>query len=208
MSEKETKLVTIEAAEQGLELRDFDQMQRFARMAALLSTKSATGPKDTDVADVLMRVQAGAELGLTPVRALHAVYVVDGKVAIMSNPAKAIIDNRLVLAEPMDIQFDGEGDERRCVVRSRRKGWTDWKSNEFSMADAKVAGLSVKDNWKKYPDRMLRARALGQHCADWYGDILLGLPLVEEVTDYGREAPRRIEEEGPGDDPLMEVENV
>ena len=48
--------------------------------------------------------------------------------------------------------------------------------SEFTMADAKAAGLATGDNWRKFPRNMLFARAISNG-AKWYCPDLSGGPL-------------------------------
>jgi hypothetical protein len=54
----------------------------------------------------------------------------------------------------------------------------------FSLEDARTAKLLGKDNWIKYPKRMLQMRARAFALRDVFPDVLQGLGCTEEVQDY------------------------
>lgn len=55
--------------------------------------------------------------------------------------------------------------------------------SEFTMSDAKTAGLLVKDNWNNYPARMCDARAFTAGAREIGSDILLGVMSISELAD-------------------------
>jgi hypothetical protein len=54
----------------------------------------------------------------------------------------------------------------------------------WDMTRAKAAGLGGKDNWKKYPRQMLRARAISDGVRGVYPAVLQGFYTPEEVQDF------------------------
>lgn len=55
---------------------------------------------------------------------------------------------------------------------------------EWDMDRAKAAGLGGKDNWKKYPRQMLRARVVSDAVRGVYPAVLQGFYTPEEVQDF------------------------
>ena len=60
---------------------------------------------------------------------------------------------------------------------------------DWDMTRAKAAGLGGKDNWKKYPRQMLRARAISDGVRGVYPAVLQGFYTPEEVQDFAPSAP-------------------
>lgn len=60
---------------------------------------------------------------------------------------------------------------------------------DWDMTRAKAAGLGSKDNWKKYPRQMLRARAISDGVRGVYPAVLQGFYTPEEVQDFAPSAP-------------------
>lgn len=181
----------------GLQLTKFDDMMGFAQtvIEAGLAPKGMNKP-----AQVVIAIQAGAELGFTPMRALGCMKVINGRAGPMTNAAKALVLSSDVLKENTSIdEWITVGDElAESIPKDRldeaaghcmsyRKGWPAPKTTTFSWQDAKMAGLTVKDTYKSYPERMLLARARGFHFDDNYPDVLMGMHLAEVLHDYPSE---------------------
>jgi len=60
---------------------------------------------------------------------------------------------------------------------------------DWDMNRAKAAGLGGKDNWKKYPRQMLRARVISDGVRGVYPAVLQGFYTPEEVQDFAPSAP-------------------
>ena len=59
---------------------------------------------------------------------------------------------------------------------------------DWDMNRAKAAGLGTKDNWKKYPRQMLRARVISDGVRGVYPAVLQGFYTPEEVQDFAPSA--------------------
>ena len=60
----------------------------------------------------------------------------------------------------------------------------------WTMAMAKAAGLSHKDNWKQYPRSMLKARVISEGVRTVYPAVLGGMYTPEEVQDFDVKPPK------------------
>lgn len=60
---------------------------------------------------------------------------------------------------------------------------------DWDMNRAKAAGLGTKDNWKKYPRQMLRARVISDGVRGVYPAVLQGFYTPEEVQDFAPSTP-------------------
>lgn len=133
-------------------------------------------------ADVLITVLHGLDLGLRPMQALNLVYVVKGRPSLSAEGMRALL------------QRDGhefetvESSDTKAVVRGRRKGTEKWHEASFTIEQAKKAKLAG-DNWEKYAEDMLFARATSRLCKRHFSDVTGGLPSVEELTDSAPAAP-------------------
>lgn len=58
---------------------------------------------------------------------------------------------------------------------------------DWDMERASAAGLGGKDNWKKYPRQMLRARVISEGVRAVYPAVLQGMYTPEEVRDFSSE---------------------
>jgi hypothetical protein len=173
----------IGVGDRGLALRSIEDMFRFAQYCV----KSGITPKGDTPEAVLVKVQAAAELGISPMRGLQSLYVVNGRIAMMEKLASALIiaSGVLTLDGQIVTWFTGKEyeDDYTCHVRSRRHGQALANETTFSVKDAKLARLWGKDLYSQYPKRMLSARAKQHHYQDYFGDVTMGLALADTVVD-------------------------
>jgi hypothetical protein len=131
-------------------------------------------------ADVLFVLSVGQALGLNAATALMNIYNVNGMPSLKA-------DLKLALAkqhpEYAGCEIDSKPD--KCTVTMYRNNGREKESITitFTLDDAKTANLTGKDNWKKYPARMLKARAVSYAVNDLFPDIVFGLMSKEEADD-------------------------
>jgi hypothetical protein len=132
--------------------------------------------------DILMTLQMGAEVGLSPMQSLQNIAVIRGKPTLWGDAMLALVKGH---PDFEDIQetIEIEGDDKVAVCRIKRKGQSEVISR-FSWKDAQLAGLPGKGVWKTYPRRMLQMRARGFALRDAFPDALKGIITREEANDY------------------------
>lgn len=187
----------------GIELRTFEDAYRFASAVA----KSGLAPKGMETAEkILIALQAGLELGFSPMRALSAVAVVNGRPSLMGEAALAKIRQSGVCKLGPIVETRGKGDDLAGFVRFQRDGMAEPVEVTFSVADAKRAGLWGKSGpWTQYPTTMLEWRAVARASKLYFSDVLLGLVIAEEAQDYPvtREVRAESVARAPVADPLL-----
>lgn len=126
----------------------------------------------------LAALLAGRELGLGPMTALNHVNIIEGRSSFSAQLQRAVA---MSAGHQIDVV---ETTPERCVVVARRAGSEHTVRIEWTMADAKRAGLDGKQNWRKNPRQMLQARATAEAARLVAPDATLGIPLtVEEAAD-------------------------
>jgi hypothetical protein len=206
--------VPIEINGHGLMLKTIDDMYRWAN--ALV--KSGIVPKGFETPEkVMVALQAGAELGLTPQRSLNSFYIVNGKPTLYGDTPKM-----LVLASGQCEKYrewtDGTGDAMAGHCLTRRKGYDQDNETTFTVAQAKRAGLWGKTGpWTQYPDRMLIMRARTYNLRDNFPDVLGGFNTTEEMNgptpEYEPTTPPRaerkpVENTAPAKDPRERIDGL
>jgi len=166
--------------QRGAEIRTLDDAFRIAKAVFM----SGFSPLKTVEANFIA-IQLGAEIGLPPMAAVQSIYAVNNRPGMMVANALAIVESSGALAD-IEEKIEGQGDARKAVCKITRKGRQPY-TVEYSMADARKAELTGKDNWKKFPDRMLKARALGYALQDRFKDKLMGIGIVEVMHDITSE---------------------
>ena len=167
----------------GVEIKTLEDLKRLGTYIM----ESGFAPKNDKLADVVMKIQAGMEIGFTPMRSLSVLTSINGRAGIMGDAARALVQSKGVLKPGTAIvcEVEGTGDARVGVCTTWRKGWPEPISTRFSVADAKLAKLWGKSGpWSEYTNRMLLYRPLGFHLRDHYADVLMGLTLAEELRDF------------------------
>lgn len=152
--------------------------------------------------DILVAIQMGGEVGLSPLQALQGIAVINGRATLYGDSMIA-----LVQAHPdcEDIQERIEGDTAICRVKRRGQ---EWYEKRFSVEDAKKANLWGKAGpWSSYPERMLQMRARGFALRDKFSDALRGLISFEEANDYASDK-KMVDVTPPVDNSPMTEEHI
>lgn len=169
---------------QPMELRSFDELERWAKRAAAsdMVPKDYKGKPD----NIILAVQMGSELGLRPMQSLQNIMTNNGRPSVWGDAMLALCKMHPAYISNTET-VSGEGDNRvaKCVTLRRGEKPVE---RTFSVADAKKAGLWGKNVWAQYPDRMLQMRARGFALRDAFPDKLKGLVSAEEAQDYQAES--------------------
>jgi hypothetical protein len=197
-----TQLATIETGARGLVLKDLDSMWRFATAVVKggMAPKSMTKPEQ-----VLIALQMGAELGLTPMMSLKTIAVVNGTPSVWGAGVPALCMNH-PLFESLKEEWSGQGETRKCTVTMRRKNNPEPTIRTFGYTDAKRAGLLSRDTYKNYPDRMYQCRARAWAANDCFPDAMMGLSVAEEVQDLAFSQTAGTSIESGDDAPLSSLD--
>ena len=169
----------------GVKLASLEDAYRFAN-AIVASGFAPRGMEKPEA--VLVAIQLGAEIGLSPMAALQNTAVINGRPAIYGDAALALVRGSGLLVSYKEEEIGEPGsDANGYRVTAVREG--DQTAVEtFTVGDAKRAKLWGKNGpWTDYPKRMLRFRARGYVLRDLFGDVLKGLRTVEEVRDIPAE---------------------
>lgn len=178
--------ISTQTQSRGLSLRTMDDAMAFGQMVA----DSDFAPKDFrgKAASCVLAIQAGAEIGLSPMQALQSIAVVNGRPSVYGDAALAVC-KASHLCEYVTEFVEGEGDQMIAFCQAKRRGYPKATVVQFSVADAKKAGLWGKGGpWSSYPKRMLQMRARGFAIRDAFPDVLKGLVTAEEAQDYEHNA--------------------
>ena len=159
-------------------------------------------------------ILTGIELGMGPMESIRAIHIIEGKPTMSAE---------LMLARA-----------RRAGVRTRWletsatvarlavmvPGDTEWQVMAWTWEDAQRAGVAGKDNWKRHPAAMLRARctsaAMRAFCPEYLGagvyesssGELTGGEPIEAVAVRVEAAPAALPAESSGDAVAREVEAI
>lgn len=173
--------------------KSLSEAMEFARMIS----SSSLCPKtfERKPGDVLIAMQMGAEVGLSPMQSIQNIAVINGRPCLWGDAALAVVQ-----ASPQYISHrewvDGNENDgtltAHCAIN--RKGQEEYIKS-FSQKDAEKAGLWSKAGvWKLYPSRMLQMRARAFAIRDKFADALRGINIKEEVEDHQNEKSNNLVE--------------
>lgn len=156
---------------------------------------------------VVAALLSGAERGLGPMESLRSINVIEGKPGLSAEAMRA-----LVLAAGHDIDFT-ESTATRCTITGRRRGSDHTTTFTWTIDRARRANLLGKDNWRHYPEDMLRARATTELCKAIFPDVTAGLAVIEVLEDEAatqatavrRQPPARRQVSAPPIAPAVET---
>lgn len=155
-------------SEQGLAVyQNFDTLQR----AALALHESGYFKDSINKAQAIVKVMAGAELGLPPFASMSGIHIVQSKPVLGANVIATLVKN-----DPRYNYKIVECTDKICTIEWFENGQSTGQSS-FTMSEAQTAGLTGKDNWKKYPSDMLFARAISRGARRHAPGIFGGSPI-------------------------------
>ena len=167
------------------------------KMATILA-KSGLVPNSLNTAEkVLVALQTGHELGLSAMVSVNNIIPINGKPTLSADIMYALARNN---PEYGGLEWKQRTLQKAEVVITRvnSRGATEKFTGYFDYEMAKQAGLSEKENYKKYPDRMMRARALSRACKEAFPDVFAGIYSPEEAENIDNEGFRNVTEEHKG----------
>jgi hypothetical protein len=190
VEQKPARPAVIKMGAQGVQLQTLEDAWRFSNyiVAAKLCPKGLETPEA-----VVVALQLGAEVGLTPMASMQNIAVINGRPTIWGDSQLAIC-RATGQVEAFEEWYEEGGqrirgnpvkyaDDTAAFVRCKRTGY-DERVESFSVADAKRAQLWGKQGpWSQYPARMLRSRSRSFVLRDLFGDALKGIMSCEEARD-------------------------
>jgi ribosome modulation factor len=130
---------------------------------------------------IMAAIMRGMEIGLAPMQALSNIAVINGRASLWGDAIPALMQRA---GHTVDMEIEGDGDNMKAVATLTRGDNGKVTVREFSVADAKKAGLWGKQGpWQSYPKRMLQMRARAWAVRDGASDALMGLRVAEEEQD-------------------------
>lgn len=176
------------AEAKSLEFMNPKRWQVMTAMAQTFINSGAVPQSIQNAAQMIMVFQAGYEAGMQPVEALNAFYIVNGKITMYGDAVTSQIMKAGHVVEW------GECDDQSAEVTITRGDNGKSMTGKFTIEMAEKKGLfkTAKggDNvfWKKYPENMLKYKALGLIVDFIVPDALRGVSVKEVIeADQGDE---------------------
>jgi hypothetical protein len=126
---------------------------------------------------ILAAVLTGRELGVEPMAAMRAFHIVEGKpCADYSFWCARLKQSGYIVEWP---QSDGRSATVKLTDQRTGASFT----STYTLEMAQRAGLTGKNNWKNYPEVMLRARALTSAGRAFAGEVMFGCYETDEADE-------------------------
>lgn len=139
--------------------------------------KSGFLPKAVDTPEKALAIALkGRELGLPMMQAITSIHVIDGKPTISAELMAALVHQRI----PGGILRCVDTSDKIATYEAGRPGDKILKMS-FTWDEAVRAGVTGKDNWRKYPAAMLRARCCSAICRIVFPDAIMGVSTPDEL---------------------------
>lgn len=184
---------------------EFMNPKRWAVMQAMSSTFISSGAVPESIknaAQMMMVFQAGYEAGMQPLESLNAFYIVNGKLTMYGDAVTS-----QVIRAGHKVEW-GTCDDKTATVTITRGDNQATMTGTFTIDEATRKGLlqTAKGNenvfWKKYPENMLKYKALGKIVDFIVPDALRGVSVKEVIeADLGGESDA-VSAPGTGSAPL------
>lgn len=155
------------------------------RSVAEAMFKSGYFPDLRSAEQALVKITAGREFGIGPWASVSQIQIVQGRPTLGANLLGALVKR--------SARYDYKvlrSDDEACEIEVTDCGKSCGPAVSYAMADAEKAGLTGKDNWKKYPSDMLFARAITRAVRRYCPDVTAGIPAYtpEELEPVRTEA--------------------
>jgi hypothetical protein len=157
-------------------------------MAKNLMASKAIPASIENEAQALAIIQYGRELGYPPMMALQNISLIKGRPTLSAN---------LIGARLKNAGYDynvGKWDEKTCTIEFVKPSGGKF-TYTYTLEDAKGAGLTAKDNWRRMPKDMLFARCISKGGRAVAPEILMGVYEQTEVqeSDVAKEMTDKVE---------------
>ena len=169
--------------------RNLEEALKFAD----IMSKSDLVPRDfrDKPGNILVAIQKGLEIGLSPMAALESIAVINGRASLWGDALLGLVQ----VSPQYEWHNEAESTPTKGVCIVKRKGHEPHRV-EFSIEDAKRAGLLGKSGpWQQYTARMLTLRARAFALRDKFADVLKGLSMAEEALDIPQSQPQTVSAE-------------
>lgn len=171
-------------------LHDFDQVWRFAKMIA--DTEMVPQHFQKKPHAIIVAIQWGLEIGVPPMQALQNIAVINGRPSIWGDLGKAIVQAHPELAGYSE-KYDPDLKVAFVTIKRRRSNGAEIEiTGDFSWQDAIDAKLTTKNTYQQYARDMLMWRAFWRAARATFGDALRGLGGAEESRDLETVKPAKV----------------
>jgi len=157
-----------------LEPRGIADAKRLAQ--AVFDSKLFAAYGNTQAAFLI--IMAGREFGLGAMASLRSFHIVEGRPCLSAQAMMGLC----LRHSSCEYFMVTERSNNTARVIAKRKDWPGPCESTFTIEDAQRAGLTGRQNWRKYPRAMLTNRAIAEAARFWFPDVVGGLYDPDELA--------------------------
>jgi hypothetical protein len=120
------------------------------------------------------------EWQMSPFSVADMSFIVNDRIAYMSQLIHAVIEARAPLQHRLDVKYEGEGADRTCTVIGH---FTSGDTREYTTPKFKDIRVKNSPLWKDDPDQQFFYYASRSWARKWCPDVLLGVYTREELAE-------------------------
>lgn len=129
-------------------------------------------------ANLLFAIEYADALGIPRVNALTSIHVIDGKPSASADLMASMVRKA---GHKLRVKVEGTGKQATAIAQVIRADDPDFTYEvRWTWQDALTAGLGDKDNWRKYPTSMMKARAISAVIREGASDAMMGVIYTPE----------------------------
>lgn len=165
----------------GIVFQNMTEVMEFAKLMSLSGNAVPKHMQGNPGMCLAVCVQA-LEWRFSPFAVANKSYEVQGRLCFESQLVHALIEQRAPIRGRLQHRFEGEGDDRKCVVTAilRETGETmEYTSPAISKITPKNSPL-----WKTKPDLQLYYNTSRDFCRAYFPDVLLGVYAQDELREH------------------------
>lgn len=172
----------------GIRFQTMLEVMEFAKMMAVSGNAVPKHLQGAPGMCLAVCVQA-LEWRFSPFAVANKSYEVQGRLSFESQLVHAVIEQRAPITGRLQHRFEGEGDERRCIV------WAALKENgeRLEYISPPIGKITPKNSplWKTKPDLQLYYNTSRDFCRIYFPDVLLGVYAADEL-EHGPDSARDV----------------
>jgi len=120
------------------------------------------------------------EWQMSPFSVADMSYIVNGRLAYMSQLIHAVVEARAPIQKRLDCKYEGEGPTRTCTVIGH---FISGDTREYTTPEFKDIKVKNSPLWTQDPDQQLFYYASRSWARKWCPDVLLGVYTREEMAE-------------------------
>ena len=166
-----------------------EQLDYFKSLVSIASKKGSNNMAPEEMLNIMLTAR---DLGISPMKAINGgFYIVNGKISMST----ALMADR-IRKEGHSIKIP-EWTSEKCVIIGVRRDNGDSIKFEYTMEDARSAGLTGSPTWKKFPKQMLYNRAMSVIARTLFPDVVGNAYSEDEKWDILNIPAEKRPEEDP-----------